>query len=196
VTDGAFDVDALIATAAPLTAEVEVCGRGDLVERHNQLVRDLHAAEQAGGTSISGNPEVRRLAEEIVQVEDEQAASRVRFKFKSLSRQAWNDLLAQHPPHKGENLGFHDATFVPAAVAACCMHPGLTVEQATALRASLPGGEWDKIEKAVSTLNRVSTPAPKLPAAIEIARANGNSSISQRPSTSPAPSSSGANGEQ
>lgn len=195
MTDPVFDVEALIASAAPRTLEVAVCARGDLVDHHAALVRQLAAVEAGSSGSISGNPEITALAGQIVAVEEEQEASTFTFTVKSVTRKAWADTLAKHPPRKGvDPLDFNADSFPPAAVALCCDQ--LTADQASRLAASLPQGEWDKLWNAVIQLNVLATPHPKLRAATEIARANGNSSISQAPSASRDPSSSDGSGAQ
>lgn len=170
-----FDIEALLESAAPRTLQVTVCARGDLVDRHAQLVQELDAALSSSPGSLGGNPEVQRLSEAIVAVEEEQAESSLELTVKSVPRKAWADCLAQHPPRKDlDRLDFNTATFPPAAVALCC--PAISVDQANRLNEKLPQGEWDKLWNAVIQLNVIGLPRPKLPAATEIARANGNSS--------------------
>src|SRR5690606_20326373 len=109
----------LIATAQPRTREVRVCARGDLVDQHARLVAQLEQAAEEG--SVSGNPEVQRISQEIVEVEDEQEASTAVFVMQSVSRRVWADLLASHPPRpQDKGLDHNPETFPQAMVAACC----------------------------------------------------------------------------
>lgn len=188
MTDEVFDIEALIASASPRTMQVPVCARGDLVDRHAALVQELAAVEGQGTGSIAGNPDIKRLAEAIVACEEEQEASTLTFTLKSVPRKAWADNLRLHPPRRGvDSLDYNADTFPPAAVALCCDQ--LTEDQAKRLDATLPQGEWDKLWNAVIHLNVVGTPHPKLGAATEIARANGNSSTSRARAAKPGPSS-------
>ena len=190
-----FDIEALLESAAPRTLQVAVCARGDLVDRHLALVQALKAAEEKASGSLSGDPEVQRIAEEIVAVEEEQEASTLTLTFHSVSRKQWADCLGQHPPRKGRDLHDYNAeTFPPAAVALCCDE--VTEEQAVKLAEVLPQGEWERLWQAAIGLNVTGTPHPKLRAATELARVNGNSSISQEPSASPGQRSSAGSGEQ
>lgn len=190
-----FDIEALLESAAPRTLQVTVCARGDLVDRHAELVQELDAALSGSSGSLAGNPDVQRLGEAIVAVEEEQASSSVTLTFKSVPRKTWADCLAQHPPRRGsDQLDFNTQTFPPAAVALCC--DAITVDQANRLNEKLPQGEWDKLWNAVIQLNVVGLPRPKLRAATEIARANVNSSTSLGQPASPGQDSSADSGDQ
>jgi hypothetical protein len=174
VTDEVFDVEALLASASHRSLEVAVCARGDLVERHIALVREMAAVDAMDSGSIAGNPDLVRIAEAIKAVEDEQAACTLTLTVKSVPRKAWVDCLAKHPPRKGvDPLDFNVESFPPAAVALCC--DAISEDQAKRLNESLPQGEWDKVWNTVVQLNLLGTPHPKLRTATELARANGNS---------------------
>lgn len=171
-----FDVDALLASAAPRTREVRVCARGDLVDRHAHLVSQLAALEKAHTGSLAGNPEVQAVSAEIVAVEAEQEASTLTFHLTSIGRRKWAGILADHPPRKQDKgMGYNPETFPPAAVAACCTSPALSEDQAVRLTEKLPEGEWGKLWVTCLNLNLSETPHPKLGAATELARANGSS---------------------
>jgi hypothetical protein len=190
-----FDIDALIATAAPRTVEVPVCARGDLVDRHAALVRELADVEARSTGSIAGNKDVERVAQQIVEVEQEQEATTITLVLRSLPRAAWIDCAGKHPPRKEDKgLEFNSVTFPPAIVAQCC--EALTEEQAVKLSEILPQGEWLKLWNAAVGLNVLGVPHPKLAAATEIARVNGSSSISQAPPASRDRASSAGSGEQ
>lgn len=181
----------LIATARPRTAEVRVCARGDLVDRHVALAEELKALEVEGRKSVATNPDVLRLAEEIRQVEEEQEDSTVTFVVQSVTRRVWADLLAAHPPRpQDKGLDHNEETFPPAVVAACSKSPKMTEEEAVELGDVLPVAEWSKLWLTAVGLNVMPTPHPKLKAATELVLANGASSTTQDPAASPDPSSS------
>lgn len=189
-----MDLDELIATASPRTQTVQVCARGDLVARHEELVEQLGAT--AGTGSLGGNSDAHRISEEIVAVEEAMDASTLSITLRSVSRKVWADLLAKHPPgreHKGQD--HNPETFPPAALAACAVEPPITVEQATKLADTLPTGEWNKLWLAMIGLNVVAMPHPKLAAATELLRANGRSSTTSADTDSLAAPSSAGSGE-
>lgn len=173
-----LSVDDLIATARPRIVKTEVCARGDLVDRHAELVRQLAAAaipvEQRSIASgdQAGLEEIHQAIEEV---EEEQAEHTRSFEFRSIGPLAWNDLRRDHQPRPGLDHGMavNPVTFPPAAVAACSVDPKITIEQATRMYGSpteqgvLHSAEWDKLYNAACSANGVETPHPKLPAAIE-----------------------------
>lgn len=172
-------IDDLIATACPRTAEVTVCGRGDLVASHRDLVAQMKTAV-SDDTSLEGSDdEARRvIAEQIVQVEAEMETSRVTIEVQSIGGR-WADLLRDNPPTGDQRLLGYDNnpdTFQPAAIAACAVTPAISLEQARKMREVLDEGEWGALYAVVQTLNRSRTPNPKLPAATELLRPSGPSS--------------------
>lgn len=197
MTPGVDDdpVARLIATAQPRTVEVQVCARGDLVDRHIQLVQELRDAERnlERTASVASDPEVQRISAEIRAVEEEQESSTVTFVLQSVTRRVWADLLAAHPPRpQDKGLDHNPETFPQAVVAACSKTPTMTPEQANELSDVVPVAEWTKLWLAAVGLNVTPTPHPKLRAATEIARVNGASSTTSEPAASPGPSSSDA----
>lgn len=189
----------LIATAQPRTAEVRVCARGDLVDRHAALVAEMAEAERQveRSASVASDPEIARIAGEIVAVEAEQEASTVTFTLTSVSRRVWADALAKHPPRPQDRGLDHNAdTFPPAAVAACSKSPKLTEDDATKLLDALPVAEWTKLWLGAVALNVTPTPHPKLRAATELVQANVESSTTPEDTESPDPSSSVGSGAQ
>lgn len=186
-------IERLISTARPRTLEVRVCARGDLVDRHAVLVNALGDAEAKAkkSASIADDPEVARLAGEIVALEQEQEASTVTFVLTSVSRRVWADLLAAHPPRTQDKGLDHNAdTFPPAVVSACAKSPNISVEEATQLADVLPVAEWTKLWLGAVGLNVVPTPHPKLGAATELVLARDGSSTTSANGASPGPSSS------
>lgn len=163
----------LVATAQPRTTTVRVCARGDLVDRHAELVAQL---EGEAGSSVGVSSEAKQLAAEIVAVEEEQEASTLTVTLKSVSRRVWADLLAQHPPRpQDKGLDHNPDTFPTAAIAAASVEPALTVEDVDQLADVLPPAEWAKLWRATFKLNVAEVPHPKLAAASELARASGDS---------------------
>lgn len=194
-------VDDLIATAQPRTEKVQVCARGDLVDRHAELVAELGVAVDDPSARSLGEgltPEVERIHDEIQQVEAEMEEATVTFALRAIGSLAWQNLLRAHLPRPGRDhrLMFNLATFPPAAVAACAVDPPVTVEQAQQMYGTdeepgvLHSAEWDKLWSAAYVLNETATPHPKLPAAIESLLKNGRSSTTAANEASPDPSSS------
>ena len=177
-------IDDLIATAAPRTGEVTVCGRGDLVAAHRELVQRLHATV-VDDDSLEATPDAARaaIAEEIVAVEAAMEASRVTIKVQSIGGR-WADLLRDNGPTGDQRLLGYDNnpdTFQPAAIAACAVEPPITLDQARKMRDRLDEGEWGALYSTVQNVNRTRMPNPKLAAATELLRPSAPSSTTSGP---------------
>lgn len=101
-------------------------------------------------------PESPRLASQLQELENRIDAASDRFVVEGIGAAAWYELLAANPPSKDERkLGFdHDwRTFRPAALAASCVDPELTFDQAAWLMANLPTSEWDRLWRGVTLVN-------------------------------------------
>lgn len=149
------------AEATPDRKQVRVC-----LDR--ALLADLEAAEQAleeipaGPGMLSGDAE----GEEVkARVEELRAAVRAKSRtmmFESIGRKRWRDLIAQHPPtdeqrksmgELGQRLDHNPETFPATAIAASCVEPELTIEDARWLVDQLPLGVVDRIWAACLSAN-------------------------------------------
>lgn len=165
----------LIAAARPRTKRVQVCTSGDLVARHEELIEQLRSVGKSD--SLSGDPEADRILDELDEVERlQEAASRV-VVVSSIGRQAWADLLREHPPRpQDKGLDHNPDTFPLAAVAASCGVPVELVE-GFADEGKTPVGEWRKLWDAAVLVNVGDMPHPKVPASLTaLVRPNGRSS--------------------
>ena len=143
------------------TRTVSICVAGELAGEHEDLVAELEKLTIAAATAparLGGNgkdPAAVAVAERIQVVEAEMAEATYDFRFRALSSKAWSDLLAAHPDPKRERM-FAPDTFVPAAIAACCVDPeGMDdPEQAAALFESLSAGQQDELFSAAWEVNQ------------------------------------------
>lgn len=191
-----MNIDELIATAQPRTHQVRICARGDLVAAHEQAVEAYRQALE-GDDSLAGSADSKAAAEAVVAIEDEMDASTVEIAVSAVSRKVWADLLAANPPTKEQKrLGhiYNPDTFSVAMVAACVKD--LDEAKAKELSEAIPHAEWAKLENAAFALNVTETPHPKLPAATELLRANGQSSTTSDPEGSREAGSLAGSGEQ
>lgn len=140
--------------------EVPVCGRPALVQEHALAEQALFDATRESGLA-GPTPELRA---EVARLEAEMAGSVRVFKIGALTYGPWSDLLAAHPPSDERRKLGHivdDATFDPAALAACAVDPPMTVEQAQRMRDTIAPGEWQALMAAVWKLNGRQQHAPK-----------------------------------
>lgn len=195
-----FDIDEIISKAAPRTREVQVCLDPGLVTAHEEAALALQEA-MADDDGLVGSDAVRAAAERVEQVERQIDQATHRFVLRSVSRRAWADLLAKYPPSAEQRRAGHDADpdrFPVAAVAACLTEPALSEAQVRKLAESdaMTFGEWQKLWVAALTLNVPPVPSPKLGAATELLRLNGQSSTTPAAEGSPDHGSLAGSGEQ
>lgn len=128
--------------------------RQDMHERHRLLNVDLAQALD-DDAMLNRVPVAPGIAAEIVALEAEMEAAKQEFRFRSIGRQKWAALLAEHPPtreqlREDKRLDHNPETFPAAAIAAACTDPVMTVEQAQVLER----GAWNEdVKDYVGGLN-------------------------------------------
>ena len=155
-----MNVDELLDAAKPQTRTVPVCLDGTIAEPLEDLRARWAALASAGGDTLAPSPELAEVKAQIKALEDKADAATKHIVVQSIGGRAWRKLVAEHPPTDPQYLWDLD-TFPPAAVAACCVDPQLTVEQAERLADVLTDGQWDKLYKTVLLVNRGDDLIPK-----------------------------------
>lgn len=88
-----------------------------------------------------------RTRDLIIRVPAEKGgAHELTLKLKAVGSQAYDDLLAAHPPtaeQKREGNTYNADTFAPALIAACCVEPAMSEKDAVTLWTS---SEWSRGE--------------------------------------------------
>ncbi len=171
-----IDTAQLLDQATPRTVLVTVTTRGDLVDAHDILERQLATQRQPNGGSLAGeaSPDLTEIAEQLVAIEAEMEECSATYSVRSLGHLPWTDLKRQYPPSRDEirqGLDVDMAKFPNAAIAACCT-PAITIDQAEKLGHALPEGEWNKLWSAVLGVNMGVMDTPKSGAAAAILRMN------------------------
>jgi hypothetical protein len=152
----AIDFEELLAKKRPTTVDVALALDADVAEAHATA---LAAYEVAKAVSVD-NPDQKSAAAALrdaeAALEDAEAAaaeSVVTFRFQGLGRSNWDALVDEHPATREQkdkarkdNASvpvWNEDTFAPALVAACCIDPVMSYEQAQQLWKS---GEWNWAE--------------------------------------------------
>ena len=156
-----LSVGEIAAKAKPMQRTVPICVAGDLSAEHERLTEELEEAVRTSTVHdprLAGNDQDERqleIARRIQELEAEMAESTYDFTFRALAPKAWSDLLAKHPDPKKERL-FNQDTFVPAAIAACCIDPeGMDdPEQVAALFDALSAGQQGDLFQAAWEVNQ------------------------------------------
>lgn len=162
-----FTIDDVFADAKLPRREVPLCLRGDLVAAWQSAERRFKQAQDtasddalASATSTEAIDLARQMEDLQQQMRD---ATRI-FQLQALPRGEWRALLKAHPPREDspedQQVEFNRDTFGVAALAACCVVPKMTPEQAEKLVGVLTDGQWNELFSHIWTMNagRVEVP--------------------------------------
>src|SRR5690606_6144443 len=113
--------------------------------------------------------QVRAAARRVLDAQQALAeAENLELVFRCIPWRQWRELVDQHPPSEQDTKEaphlrpeFNADTFWPAAMAASCVSPGMTVAEAEQLREVLPRDKWWEIVGVVSKVNVGGTDVPK-----------------------------------
>lgn len=124
---------ALLARIRPRMRETttQLCLRPDLLEAWEDAVQELALEKETGGGQArlaSGvSKKVAKLADEVARLEQEIDDTAVVFRLRAVSKDKWQELLADNPPRKDNQVdqfygGNRDAV-LDAAVRLCMFDP-------------------------------------------------------------------------
>jgi hypothetical protein len=126
-------------------------------------------------------PEVRELAERVIDL-DRQVKEKTRtLWFTRIPKHEWSSIRAEYPASEETRQQLRDQLdearklqadlaldtsvdwdeFAPAAVAACCVEPPLTLDDARWMRDFLPEAEWNRVWQTCFQVNAIGTQIPK-----------------------------------
>lgn len=153
-----MDIEQIIAGAKRPETTVPLCMRGDLQAEWEQLDRDFDAADKSITDEVTagGSPvQAVKIAQQMAEVEREMRDSTVIFTMRGMPRTAWKSLAEAHPPIEGVDEGeVNEESFVAAMIAASCIEPVMTVDQAERLRDQVTDGQWQELATAAWQLNK------------------------------------------
>lgn len=148
--------DYLRSKKKPVTTTVPICMDSEVADRYARLQIRVELKR----TQLAMDPNDRELRREVedLQAQFEQAEAEVekltvRFKFKSLGRQAYDDLIKMHPPTKAQiaeakekgyaTQQWNIETFPMALITVCCIEPDLTDEN---VKEMFTSDDWNEAE--------------------------------------------------
>jgi hypothetical protein len=181
MAEGEISFEDILAEVTARTITVRVLLRQDLLDQHAALEHALEAAVQrdrtAWETPMDSVPEALAIARQIADLEAEIDEAKRPFTFKAVGRKAWTDLLAAHPPTKEQRaaeprLDNNPDTFPPAAIAASCTSPKMTVADVRKFEELLDLAQFQMLWGACLEVNVGRGDTPKSLLAGGIARAN------------------------
>jgi hypothetical protein len=146
--------------------DVDVCLNGELAGQREALLEKMQeVAEGPVEVRMGMAPQLPHQAvrEEIDALEEEMRDQLVTLRFRTLSFEKWNNLLAKHPPRDGLPLDARKGYNVVAVTKEAAEHSGWLVENGTPesiapeewseLWANLSGGDFDRIWGVITRLN-------------------------------------------
>lgn len=165
---------------ADATAEVKtvaVCFNRRLHNQWQEAVGRLDEAQRNG-------QDTQELAQLVVDLSEQVEADKRAhtFCFETVRYSTWRELVEEHEPTEKQReldqyAEFNPDTFPPAAIAAACVDPELTEDDAVWLREHLPRVEFDRLFSAALTVSVGGGDLPKSVVAIARTLASGQKSI-------------------
>ena len=163
----AKDIKAILAAARRRETAVRVCMAGDLAADADRLTAELDridaelekidAAPRAsladGGRRAELEQARKGPAAELETVRELMLDAEVEFRFRALSPEEYSSLVDEHPS-ENENMAFETKTFAPALVAASCISPAMSPEDAAELWKVLTYGDRTALWQAAYDASR------------------------------------------
>ncbi len=162
--------------ATPERRTVKVCFDRGLLSRYAEAQEELDGLPEEGdpieSTLGEGSFERRRELDAVVKHLGEEVKSKTReLVFEGVGWGKWRELISDNPPAEDQdgvfkravqlgfmphaiiNVGFNAETFIPAAIVASCVEPGLSSDEARQLLDKSPPGVLERIWTAVLEVN-------------------------------------------
>lgn len=150
----------ILKQATPRERTVNVCIRGDLAGRVESLAEDLKkVSEDWEPSDLTEEHPGRTIAAELKKAREEARAAEEPFTLRYIGDKAYSDLIAAHPSDS-ENELFNSDTFPRALIAASCIDPVMTEEDAVALFEVINEGEIKKLFDAAWDVHHSSDVVP------------------------------------
>ncbi len=174
----------LLASSKLPERSVPICLRGDLVAQHEELARQLKAAQDGARDSLDAGADVGALAERVEDLEAEMRAATYGFRLRALPRPKFRELINQHPPRRNDDdgkvderdvyVGVNTDTFYDALIRRCVVDPDLPEGQwRELLEERLTDQQYDALARAAWGINRSEVDIPFSRAASLLSRRTG-----------------------
>jgi hypothetical protein len=182
------DIRSLLAGATMAERRVPICLRGDLYADIQRLNADLVVILDNIGRDgrLAGNTDAQRIKDQIEAAQAEMRDHTVDFRIRAISRIAWTELRAAHPPRKDEpadeNLRINIDTFTAALLPMSIVEPEIDGDTWAELNAVLTDKQYEDLASAAFAVNLGDTSVPFSPAVSRMMR--NSESESKRPNAS------------
>lgn len=176
-------------------SEGRVCLDGEAQLELARALADLASAHEMAKGLLDGPENAQLLAEKVKEADAKVQAATRTMVFERIPRREWIELEEAHPATEAqrkadERQTVDPTTHQPALAAACCVEPGMTLDDAEWLYDLLPDDEWNtQVLAPILRANKQGEQAPKDVSAIADRLISGLKSITARREESPSPSS-------
>lgn len=181
VVAGKPNFDTLLGQAKLPEMTVPICLRGDLAAEHELLDRQLEKLVDQPVAKLGGDGR-GELKQRIQALEAEMESATYPFRLRALSRPAYREFTADHPPRKtdsgavderDEGLGVNAETFFEALIRRCLVDPVLDDDSWARLVDALTDRQYNRLADVAFGLNRRDVDVPFSHAASQLNRSSG-----------------------
>ncbi|WNI16907.1 hypothetical protein [Actinacidiphila sp. ITFR-21] len=139
------DIADILAAARPRETVTRICTAGDVAAEVDALTAELaRVSEDWEPGDLTAVHPGREVAAKLADARERMRAAEVEFRFRYIGDRAYQDLLAAHPPADHKEA-FDPASFPPALIAASCIDPVMTEDQARELFEVVNEGQIKKL---------------------------------------------------
>lgn len=169
-------IEDILAKAKPRERTVMVCIAGDVAGELDRLQDELsRVSSDWEPQDLTDVHPGRALAEQMKALREQARAAEVPFLLRYIGDKAYSDLMAAHPS-SDDSQAFDSETFPRALIAASCVDPVMTEEQAAQLFEKINEGEIKKLFDAAWDVHNASDIVPFSLAASALLAALGDES--------------------
>jgi len=154
-----LSIEEILAGAELPEESVQLCLKGSLVRRYEELERQVLVAATVS-TNLGERAPASQISAQLEELRAEMAPWQVSFQLRAVTPKAWRNLLDEQPsepdPKKSDEAETYDDRFhawVCKLVAVSCAEPAMTPEQAAELHDKLSGGQWKALTDTAWALN-------------------------------------------
>lgn len=122
-------IDEILARRKPRTDSVRIPIDTEILTAIADLEQRIDAQQRLDEMEHTA-PKAPELAAELAALEAQADLVSAEFTFQELPRPDFRALVEAHGPEKGSSARWNEETFAPALIAACCVDPVMTIEQA------------------------------------------------------------------
>lgn len=161
----------LLAEIQPQLREggARICLRPDLIDEFMDAEQALAEAQVADASNkrlgSGSSAKTRKLAQRVREIEEQVAATEVRFVFRAIPKARYSVIVEEHPPREKNyfdlSVGYNREAVDDELVRVCLIDPEFDEESWQKFLDVCNPSEWEELVRVVREVNGVQTQAPK-----------------------------------